>query len=721
LINENYYFSDLTNLFSPNSVAVVGASSNPIKVGGRVVYNLLKSDLQGEIYPVNPKAIDIQGLKAYQSLDVIEGKIDVVAICLPAKLVLSTLKQCEDKGVKFIIIATSGFAELGEEGRTIQNEIKNFAKQTGIRIYGPNVPGLFNLKKRIGISISPRFAPETFIPGNVGLATQGGGMGRALLDSNDIGIGFKYWASPGNEADLEIADFIKFYADDDDIDVITILIEGIKNGKKFMEASKYARQKGKSIVALKIGQTASGQQAVLSHTGALAGEQKVIDAVFKQCGIVKANDIDELINLSWLISTYGIRKARRVGIMSFSGGGNGILADKCALNGLNVVNLETDTLSKIKAEMPDNVDIRNPLDLTTYVFERPELFNEFLGYLANDPNTDILIVPIPYMLGENTKKMTRSVLSEMDKYDIPIIPLWTSRSGDPEVSYEWMKQKKKPFFTTFSEAAKIIGIYADHYERHEELNSAIELMDTKTSTSTDLQDELFEYYNLTEYESKYLLTKNYIPSTTDIKTANVEEAVKAANEIGYPVVLKVESKDILHKSDIGGVVVGVENEEEVKEAYVSIHKNVEKYAPNAEVKSILVQEMAEQGLEMILGYKKDPIFGGVIMLGLGGIYVEVLKDITMRALPVVDLDIDGMIEELKGKKLLFGTRGQLRRDIDALKQAIQQFAAFTYKNEAYLSEIDINPLMVYEEGKGVKALDGLVVLNERSSKHGASL
>src|SRR5699024_2374749 len=175
--------------------------------------------------------------------------------------------------------------------------------------------------------------------------------------------------------------------------------------------------------------------------------------------------------------------------------------------------------------------------------------------------TDILIVPIPYMLGENTKKMTRSVLSEMDKYDIPIIPLWTSRSGDPEVSYEWMKQKKKPFFTTFSEAAKIIGIYADHYERHEELNSAIELMDTKTSTSTDLQDELFEYYNLTEYESKYLLTKNYIPSTTDIKTANVEEAVKAANEIGYPVVLKVESKDILHKSDIGGVVVGVENEE----------------------------------------------------------------------------------------------------------------------------------------------------------------
>lgn len=719
MVTKDYYFSDLTSLFSPKSVAVIGASSNPIKTGSRVVSNLLKSDFNGDIYPINPKASHIQGLKAYKAIGEIEGNIEVAVICLPAKLVLSTLEQCKEKGVKFVVIATSGFAELGEEGRQIQEKIKNFAIETGIRIYGPNVPGLFNLKERIGISISPRFAPETFVPGNVGLATQGGGMGRALLDANDIGIGFKYWASPGNEADLEIADFIKFYADDEEIDVITVLIEGIKNGKKFMEAAKYALKKGKSIVALKIGQTASGQQAVMSHTGALAGEQKVIDAVFKQCGVIKANDIDELINLSWMIATYGVRKARRVGIMSFSGGGNGILADKCALNGLDVVDLSAKTIEKIKEVMPDNVDIRNPLDLTTYVFEKPELFNKFLGYLADDPNTDILLVPIPYMLGENTKNMTKNLLQEMDKYNIPIIPLWTSRAGDPEVSYEWMKQKKKPFFTTFSEAAKIVGIYANHYEALKKLESAKELLNINVSTK--LQENIFENSQLTEYESKRLLLKNSIPSTRDIRTTNVEEAVEAANKIGYPVVLKVESKDILHKSDIGGVVVNVQNDEEVRDAYDYIQDNIRRNAPEADVKSIMVQEMAKQGLEMILGYKRDPIFGGVIMLGLGGIYVEILKDVSMRALPLTDLDIDEMIEELKGKKLLYGTRGQSKRDITALKTAVQNFATFAYQNEDYLSEIDINPLVIYEEEKGVKALDGLVILNEGSAKHGALL
>jgi len=712
-------FTDLTHLFSPRNVAIVGASANSKKTGWRVTNNLLKSGYHDNIFPINPKAKEILGLKVYESLEEVNQTIDVVVISLPAKSVLTVLEQCEKIGTKFVMIATSGFAELGDEGKEIQNEIKKFAQKSGIRVYGPNVPGLFNLKDKVGVSLSPRFEPNAFVPGNVGLATQGGGMGRALLDSNDKGVGFKYWASTGNEADLEIADFIKFFADDDDIDVITILIEGIKNGKKFIESANYAREKGKTIIALKIGETSSGQKAVMSHTGALAGEQAIINTVFHQCGVIKTDDIDELIDLSWLIATYGIRKSKRVGIMSFSGGGNGILADKCSLNGLEVAQLEEETLSKIRSRMPEVVEIRNPIDLTTYVFEEPEIFTEFISLLANDKNIDTLLIPIPYMLGENTKQMTIQLLEEIDKYNLPIIPLWTSRAGSPEESYEWMKQKKMPFFTTFSSAAKVVGIYASHYERLKKLDKATFLNETTKIKKIAL--EQISSLSLTEYESKKILSENGIPVTQDKKSLNVDHAIENATSIGYPVAMKVESKDILHKSDVGAVMLDLKNENVVEMAFKQIHSNVEKNSPNAEISSILVQEMAKPGLEMILGFKKDAIFGSVIILGLGGVYVEILKDVTMRTLPLTNLDVEEMINELKGSELLYGLRGEAEKDIDALKEIIINFSSFVYKNEEYLSEIDINPLIVYEKKEGVKALDGLIILNEGSINYGTIL
>lgn len=707
-------FGDLTPLLSPKSIAIVGASENPAKVGGRVIINLQKSRYKGKLNLVNPNYSEISGIPCYKKLTDIPDEIDVVIITVPVPLVLPTLDECEQKKVKFVMIFSGGFAEMGEEGRELQNKIKQFANRTGIRIYGPNVPGLFNMKERIGMSLSPRFEPDLFVTGKAALITQGGGMGRAILDSNDSGLGFNYWISTGNEADLEMSDFIFHFAEDPEIEIILLLIEGIKDGEKFKRACKRAKEKGKPIIALKIGQSEAGKAAVMSHTGALAGEENVAEAVFKQFDVIQVDDIDELVNTAWVFSTFGIRKLDTFGIMSFSGGANGILADKCGLYGLELGKFSDDTVSALEEIMPSIVECKNPFDLTTYPLQKPEVFNKALDIVIDDENIDAWFILIPYMLGMHTERMAALTIDKAKRSPKPIIPLWTSRALFRERSYEVFAESKMPFFRTFTEAAKIMSTYVNFCKKQFEAKQGGEV--EHVGDEAALQQTLPDRKALTEYESKKLFKDFQIPVTEEIQTSTPEEAVEAARKIGYPVAMKIESPDILHKTEANVVRLNVRNDDEVREAFAELKKNAASYNPNAEIRSVLVQEMTEKGLELLVGLKKDPVFGLIAMVGLGGIFVEIFEDVSMRALPLTDQDIEEMIDEIKAKPLLEGYRGDKRRDIEALKELLRNVSRLGTAYKDVIEEIDINPIMLYEEGKGLKAVDGLIIQKVSKAK-----
>ncbi|MFW8565592.1 acetate--CoA ligase family protein [Orrella sp. 11846] len=699
--------SDLSLLVNPNSVAIVGASDRAESIGGRVVENLLQfSSFSGTTYLVNATRDMVAGQPCWPSVAELPETPDVIVVAVPAAHVLQVLTEAGERGVRFAIILSSGFGEAGEEGKAVEQEMRDLVQRTGIRLYGPNCPGLVNINQKLGFTFSPSFRHD-LNSGPVGLVTQGGGLGRNVMQAMTRGFGVGLWASTGNEVDLQVADFIEYMAKADDIQVIVTLIEGIKDGRRFMEALKTAADHGKPVIGLKVGRSEYGQKAAQSHTASITGVAEVNSAMFRQMGLIEVDDIDELIDTAWLFARFRPTATKGLAIYCSSGGTAALSADMVGVAGLTLAQFGEQTASRLNSKLPAYAATGNPVDTTTAILSDPDLVDETMLAVAQDDAVSLVLLPITLDYGATTVSVANSAVRVQKQINKPILPIWmTDRMGD---AFQIYAQAGMMPARSVGKAIKAIGRW-QAYETWRQQRDASFVPLLMTMSKTDAQIELPRA--LTEVEGKQWLARAGV-AVPDIELCTSEEqAVAAAQRIGFPVVAKVVSEVIQHKSDIGGVQINLSDENAVRQAWRTIQDNVKKHAPDVAIDGILIERMyGADGVEVIVGVSRDPVLGHVMMFGLGGIYVELFKDVSRSLLPLTDTQADRMIQEIKSYPILSGARGRALMDIDALKKLMLALSDAIVANPELIEEVDVNPVWVGPKGQGAVALDALVIGN----------
>ena len=693
-------------MLNPASVAVVGATER-MQYGGRFVRALLRASDRVKVYPVNPKYHEVMGVKCYPSVKELPEAPDVVGIVVPYSRVMSVLEDCAERGAATAVVITAGFAERGsEEGEVLQRQIRDFAHQSGVRVCGPNCIGLVNRKSNLAVTAYSQ--PVEGLSGPIALVSQSGGnaFGPLLSRAGEWGVGFSYIVSTGNEADLESSDYIRYLLDDPDTKVIACFIEGFKDARKFLEVARQAQERGKPIVMIKVGRSDVGTRAARSHTAALTGSEPVHQAVFKQYGILRAEDYDELIHMSHLLAFSPAPPADGVAVISHSGGISSLVADKCGEVGLDLPDLNEETRSALDEVLKGFGWAANPADVTGHA-NNDETLPRILELMINQPHIGALTVASG--LGEN---QARHVVELRKSASKPVSFLWTG-GRSTSAGLKILRDANVPVFYQPGEMARALKSMFEYHRRREQfLNRGPGLAAVMSSQQQDELGRLSSLgrQTLTEHETKELLACWGIPVTVERRAVTLEEAAVAAREVGYPVVLKVESPDILHKTDAGLVRVGIENDKSLRAAYDEIMSGAQIQFPSADVQGVLVQEMVKGGAEVIVGVSRDSQFGPVILFGIGGVLVEVYEDVALRVCPITEGDAQEMIQEVKGAKILQGYRGQPPADMCALIDVLMRVSNLATSLEDRLVELDINPLVVLPAGQGAKALDALAVL-----------
>ena len=707
---------ELSPLLNPESVAIIGVSKSSSRIGGRLFKYLSKHGYKGSLSLVNPKYKELKGVKCYPRISDIPIPIDCALIAVPEKNVISVLSECADSNVRAAVVFSSGFAEMGSYGKKKQRKIKELAKTKNLRICGPNCIGLINFNNHVALSFSQFLEIDTLIPGNIGFISQSGALGGSLVNrAQDKNIGLSYFISSGNEADLGVSDFIEYLVlHDEKTKVIAALIEGFKDGSKFVEAAELALKHRKPIIVLKIGETEAGKKAAASHTGALVGSDSVIDAVFNQKGVIRVHNYDELLQTASLFSKGKIPKGNRVGILTSTGGGGIIMADYYTKLGLIVPELSQKTRELASKEISSFGQVANPFDLTGQIFSDPEMFGRCMKLFMEENNFDIIQVNVSMVAGQSSEKRALYILESARGSLKPIVTWWAAGSlSEPGIKI--LSDSEIALFRSPERCAMAVKSLVKYYQLLETRSDSTKYRyDDDYSISLDSAKNILDAGDtcLSEHQSKALLKLYGIPVTRENVAKSPHEAIGFAEEIGFPVVLKIDSLDITHKSEAKAISLGVKSKEEILQFYEEIIENVEKYDPKARINGVLVQEMTRSGTEVIVGMSEDPQFGPTIAFGLGGIFVEVLKDISLRVVPLLKSDAELMVRETKGYEILRGLRGKNRSDIEAVIDVLLRISRLAEDWKHYISEIDINPLIVFDEGHGVKALDALVVLKK---------
>lgn len=694
--------TDLSRLIRPHSIALIGASDRPNSIGERTLTNLLDhSEFEGTLYLVNPGKTELRGRPCWPSVSALPTTPDVAVIVVPAAGVLSVAEECTARGVPFAIVLTSGFGEAGDEGERAQARLKEIADAGGMRLYGPNCPGLTNVNHRLGLTFSPSF-PHDLVKGPIGLATQGGGLGRNVMQAMERGIGIGLWASTGNEVDLQVADFIHYMADAPDIKVIITLLEGIKDGAKFVAAVQRAAANGKPVIALKVGKSAYGQKAAQSHTASLTGSAEVNSAVFRQCGVIEVDDIDELVDTAWLFARATPAASEGVAIYTSSGGTAALTADAVGTAGLTLAQFSPATLEVLRTELPDYAAVDNPVDTTAAVLSDAALIEKTLSAVAIDPNLGCVIVPIALDYGNTTIQLARTIIAAQKGCATPIIPIWMSdRLGE---GYRMLVEAGFAPPRSVGKGIKAIQRWVEHGRWRRE-HGADEPM-----TITAVPAPVSTTRSLSEAEAKQQLEAAGIRLLPRTVAASVDEATSVAATMGYPVVAKIASEDIVHKSDIGGVKVGLDNADQLRRAWQDIMESVRRHRPDARIDGLLIEKMAPQGgSELMIGVTRDPVFGHVLTFGMGGIYVEILRDVTRRTLPLQPGAAAAMIREMRCFALLDGARGRAKADVPALEALLNRVSDFVVRHADRIEEMDLNPVWIGAAGQGVIPLDAVIV------------
>ncbi|MFN2543992.1 MAG: acetate--CoA ligase family protein [Actinomycetota bacterium] len=677
--------ADLDLFFHPRTIALIGATDDKRKAGYALFRKIVeRGEREGtKVYPVNPRIAEIDGIKSYPTLADVPDDVDVAVVMIGDAE--KGVRDAVEKGARFCIVFTAGFGELGEEGAAKERELARIAREGGMRLFGPNT----NLN-----------AFEAFpdLPGKkLALITQSGHQGRPIAQGVELGIGVAAWAPTGNEADLEVADFIEHFADQDEVAVIACYIEGFKSIPRLREAADRAMAAGKPIVLIKIGRTDEGRRMALAHTGHLTGSDDVHEAFFKQYGMIRVDDLDELLETSALFMRSGPPRGDGICIYAISGGTGAHMADLASWAGLRLPPLEESTQSKLRAIIPEYLSVANPVDngAQTVKFGQNK---QLLDIVMEDPNVDIVVCPITGVLPSMSKVVCTDIVDAYANGKKQVVVIWGSPVVD-DPGYRILVEGGVPMFRSFRSCA--IGLqrylaWGRHGETHE----------SRTVGAPYVPEALIglleESGPLAEHESADVARAFGVPVVRSKLVITSDEAVAAAEELGYPVVAKATGREIQHKSDLGLVHVGVADEGELRGVFDELAN-----APGSE--GVLVQEMVAGGEEVIVGFSADPQFGPVVLFGLGGIFAEVMKDVSLRVAPLTRRDAEEMIREVKAFPLLDGARGRLKADQGALVDLILNVSRMAMDLRERVAEFDLNPVRVLPEGRGVIALDALVV------------
>jgi acetyltransferase len=697
----------LDSFFSPSSIALIGASRDLEKIPGRLLSMLRKNHYPGRIYPINPNYGDIDGLKCFSSIADVGQPIDLAIVIIPARAVFGALEQCAAVGVKNAVIISSGFAEEGGDSTAMQDAIVALAKKTGMRISGPNAEGFYSEAQHVAATFSPTVDVK---PGAVDLVAtrrraaivaQSGGIGFAIKHrAKALGVAISYCVSAGNEADLGAGEFLEYMVQDSSTDVILLFIEGIRDVEKFLAAARRAAEIGKPVIVTKVGRSGAGERAAASHTASMAGWSAAYDAVFAKYGFIVSNDLDEAVTIAAVLTTSPLPRGDRVGVVTVSGGAGIWGADTVSMQGLQVPELPEPMQAEIRKLLPSYGAARNPIDVTAQGVHSGGL-QKSIDLLDQSSEIDAILVVLS--LSSDTRMPFKQ--AELK----PVI----DAQHKPIVFYSYTLPSN--FARTELAASGVIVLsgltHVGVAMRQIAQRAKFKLAPPVDATAPALGDVSAHLKSaaLSEHDSKSLLREAGIFLPDEVLVAEKSALDAAIARVGFPLVMKIQSRDIPHKSEVGGVRVNIPTKGEAFAAYDLLLESAGRHRPDAAIQGVLVSPMAKKGVEIIVGTLQDVTFGPMIMVGLGGITTELFKDVIYRPAPVSAAEASAMLGELKAAPLLNGFRGAAKADIPALSRLISQVSQLAARFKAEISEIEINPVLVHGEGKGVTIVDALVV------------
>lgn len=701
----------LKKLFEPESIAIIGASKDPRKIGHSILKNVLSGGYKGKVYPVNPSGGEILGLETFRSVGDIEGPVDVVSLAIPAKFCLDAVRDCAEKGVGYLQVITSGFSEIGNHKE--EREMVRIAHSAGMRILGPNIFGMYSA----GPSMNLTFSASTISPGGVAILTQSGALGVAMIGRTAVdNMGLSAVVSTGNKADIDEADLLGYLEDDDQTRVVLMYIEGIKNGEKLLPVLKRTARK-KPVIVIKSGRSERGAMAAASHTGSLAGLDAIFDSVMKQCGALRAESLEEAFNWCRFLSFAPEPAGKRTVIVT-NGGGVGVLAtDACEKQGIELFDDQEVLRKAFEEATPSFGSTRNPIDITGAA--KVEDYKAALNAPVHCEQIDAtltLYCETAIFDSENLIPMVRNTFEAHREAGKPVSYAIIGGTSVEDAIRE-LNRQNMPVFRDVDPAVSCMGAMY----RYSTFKNRVITEEPEPDVDIGAIDQIIdgalaeERTFLLADEGQAVMHAAGITVPKSIIAKNLEMAVEAAEEIGYPVVMKVVSKDIVHKSDAGGLALDLENRDEVVDAYEAIMNNCRAYDPGAHIKGVEVAEMVKPGLELVVGAVRDPAFGPVVMCGLGGIYVEVMKDVAFRSYPLNTEEARRMLQEVKSYPLLLGVRGEQKKDIKGVLSTILKVGSILSRCPR-ITDIEINPVMVYEKTAGLKALDVRILLKNSTEE-----
>lgn len=709
--------AELRAFFEPDSVAVIGASTDPTKLGHAVLRNLVEACAEpgrsicyiqrGTIYPINPYAEEILGYRAYPSVLDVPGHIDLAVIVIPYPHVPEALRECGQKMIPAAIVISAGFRESGMEGLMRERELITIAREFNIRVIGPNCLGVIDTFTPLNASFAAGTPPQ----GPMAFTSQSGALGAAILDWARSGrFGLSKFVSLGNKADVDEIDLLQAWAEDEHTRVILAYIEELSDGQAFVQAAREVTRL-KPVVAIKSGVTQSGARAVSSHTGSLAGSEQAYQAAFRQAGVLRANSMESLFDMGLAFGYQPPLQADRIAVVTNAGGPGILAADALEQAGLTLARFELDTIKALEQHLPDAASAANPVDVLGDATS--DRYGFAIQTVTADPNVDGVLVVLTPQAVTDVDAMVRAVVAAADQTTKPVLACFMGEEG-VESGVDILATHGIPNYPFPERAALAFKGMADfqevrgrpepEYVHFEVDQTVVEAMfdrvraEGRATIGDAGARSILEAYGLR-------IPKSELADTP-------EEAVEIAHEIGYPVVLKIASPDILHKTDVGGVKVGLHNAQDVRDAFELMTYRAQRYLPEARLWGCLVQEMVPPGgLEVLIGMNRDPQFGPLVTFGLGGIYVETLKDVTFRIAPFSPAEAEAMLDEIRARALLDGVRGQPPADKDAIVDALLRVGQLV-QDFPQITELDINPLVVYPDGQGAVAIDMRLVLKK---------
>jgi len=742
----------LEHFFQPNSVAVIGASTDPNKVGHAVFRNMISYGFKGVVYPINPNAENLLGHQCYPSVGAVPGPVDLAVVVVPAKLVANVMRECAAKGIDSVIIISAGFKETGPEGAQLEREVGAIAREHGIRVVGPNCLGL--VAPALGVNAS--FAPGMPQPGHVSLMSQSGALATAIIDwALEQGVGFSKFVSFGNGLDIEALELLRAWRDDEDTSVIVAYIEGLRDGGEFMKIAREVTAI-KPVIILKSGGTAAGARAVSSHTGSLAGSEQAYDAAFRQTGVTRALSIGELFDYALAFAYQPLPEGPGAAIVTNAGGPGIMATDACERSGvLHLASPDKSTVDRLREKLPPAANFYNPIDVLGDA--DAERYRFAMEAVLADPNVDAVVALLCPQAMTEVEQTAAAIYDAFVRQSGTTSPAEAEAakgaSGAPSLKAQNLARSgpstslrvndraplPKPVLACMMGGQKmqagerfLDGHGIPSYAYPEQAVAALAHMVSYRQRLREPEPEMVRFeadrekarsvfaavraesrVNLGEIEAREVVSAYGFRVPQARLARSAEEAVQLAESIGYPVVMKVSSPDILHKSDIGAVRVGIADPGQVADTFDLIMLRSQRYMPNAKLRGVLVQEMIRGGKEVILGVSRDPQFGPLIMFGFGGIYVEVLKDVSFRVAPLDRRHAQEMVHEIRASALLGGVRGERPADTEAIIEALLRLSQLAVEFPEIV-EMDVNPLAALEPGRGVVAIDSRITIAEQA-------